>query len=268
MEVCQYPFSPISVKTATGRWYIKARNRIGIRASPLSCSFKKKNETTPRVREYSRVLLEARKFNAGIPHEIFPNFTCGEIFSRNHLDCRQNRRLFPSPSLSLILFSPAICTFHKPFCFLSPTPPSLPAGKINWKKEREGERKEKEKTHNAIADGNVLPTLRYAYVYLRTSVSLFSKTCSTSLQKFAALILSLCYPRGLVRFQLFRVTQSDTHRDEEKREERDRVHVWEKRYSRIFYFFSNSRFTMGCINYLEEWLFKKMSRVRENERTL
>lgn len=119
------------------------------------------------------------------------------------------------PSLSLILFSPAICTFHKPFCFLSPT---LPAGKINWKKEREGERKEKEKTHNAIADGNVLPTLRCAYVHLRTSVSLFSKTCSTSLQKFAALILSLCYPRGLVRFQLFRVTQSDTHRDEEKRE--------------------------------------------------
>lgn len=169
------------------------------------------------------------------------------------------------PSLSLILFSPAICTFHKPFCFLSPT---LPAGKINWKKEREGERKEKEKTHNAIADGNVLPTLRCAYVHLRTSVSLFSKTCSTSLQKFAALILSLCYPRGLVRFQLFRVTQSDTHRDEEKREERDRVHVWEKRYSRIFYFFSNSRFTMGCINYLEEWLFKRMSRVRENERTL
>lgn len=168
MEVCQYPFSPISVKTATGRWYIKARNRIGIRASPLSCSFKKKNETTPRVREYSRVLLEARKFNAGIPHEIFPNFTCGEIFSRNHLDCRQNRRLFPSPSLSLILFSPAICTFHKPFCFLSPTlPPS--SRRQNKLKEGEGGREEGKRKNTQRDSG----WKRSTYVTLRVRTSTY-----------------------------------------------------------------------------------------------
>lgn len=72
------------------------------------------------------------------------------------------------PSLSLILFSPAICTFHKPFCFLSPTPPSLPAGKINWKKEREGEGEGKRK--NTQRDSG---WKRSTYVTLRVRTSTY-----------------------------------------------------------------------------------------------